>query len=516
MESAPFAKPETPKEKKIENKEKTISLSIDKKIFTVEFKNEIEYLSIVASYQESLFLVKYTGKFTLSDIKKVGLFRDYESIDECLFEIFEGLNSEPTLTEKDNLNIIITVPLHTRKYPEITFTLKKLEKNESQKYDELVNVLLNMKNEKDKEIKELKEKVENLEKLLDLKNKKKENKEESEEQFDGTKIEIFNIGKDEYLDYFPDKSQYKENIEIITFSITLECNEKDIQEVIDSFNKYKDDIENILDFSDYGKTSTDFNMRIKKNKIIIDLINYNEINKENGIQEKKDFIFDELISGETYPFLISFMTNGMKIGLKTKINLIDISEIKDEEKFNNLFYNTKIDFKGDIILCKIFLSLLLIGLHSINDKEKQNDKENDKENNENDNDKDMIKKIIDLVNDIFLTVINGKLNYTLNKKELLDNFKEIEIFILSFIKSITIKSVNLFKDPKYRVFQKINFNTIKLGILGSSKYNVGILGVNFESPKNNEFIDKVLNGKITLEEEENEENSKDEEKNDRD
>ena len=173
MESAPLAKPETPKEKKIENKEKTISLSIDKKIFTVEFKNEIEYLSIVASYQESLFLVKYKGKFTLSDIKKVGLFRDYESIDECLFEIFEGLNSEPTLTEKDNLNIIITVPLHTRKYPEITFTLKKLEKNESQKYDELVNVLLNMKNEKDKEIKELKDKVENLKNCWTLKIKKK-------------------------------------------------------------------------------------------------------------------------------------------------------------------------------------------------------------------------------------------------------------------------------------------------------------------------------------------------------
>ena len=277
MESAPFAKPETPKEKKIENKEKTISLSIDKKIFTVEFKNEIEYLSIVASYQESLFLVKYTGKFTLSDIKKVGLFRDYESIDECLFEIFEGLNSEPTLTEKDNLNIIITVPLHTRKYPEITFTLKKLEKNESQKYDELVNVLLNMINEKDKEIKELKDQVENLEKLLDLKNKKKENKEETEEQYDGTKIEIFNIGKDEYLDYFPDKSQYKENSGGINVSITLECNEKDVQEVVDSFNKYKDDIKELLDFNDYDKKNSDFNLRINKNKIIIDWISYNEI-----------------------------------------------------------------------------------------------------------------------------------------------------------------------------------------------------------------------------------------------
>ena len=515
MESAPIAKPETPKKKNIENKEKTISLSIDKKIFTIEFKNEIEYLSIVASYQGSLFPVKYIGKFTLSDIKKVGLFRDYESIDECLYDIFKGLNSNPTIIEKDNIDIIITVPLFTRKYPEITFTLKKEEKNESQKYDELVNILLNMKNEKDKEIKELKNKVENLEKLLNLKNKKKENTEESEEQFDGTKIELFNIGKDEYFDYFPDKSQYKENIKGI-ISITVECNERDIQDVVDSFNKYKNDIKGILDFNDYDQKYTDLHMRINMNKIIIDLITYNEIDKDSGIQEKKDLIFDENISDETYPLLMVYMANELKIGLKSKINLVDISEIKDEEKINNLFYNTNIYFKGDTILYKIILGFLLIGLHLINDKEKQNDKENDKENNENDNDKENndnenIKIIKDLVIDIFLNVINGKLNYTLNNKELLDNFKGKEKFIFSFIKYITIKTVNLFKDPKYRVFQKINFNKIKLGLCGSPRYNVGLLGVNFESPKNNEFIDKVLNGKITLEEEKKE-NSKDGEK----
>ena len=250
MESVPIAKPKNPKEEKIENKEKTISLTIDKKTFTIQFKNEIEYLYVVASYQESLFPVKYTGKFTLSDIKKVGLFRDYESIDECLFEIFEGLNSNPSLTEKDSLNIIIIVPLHTRKYPEITFTLSKIEKKESQKYDELINALLNMKNEKDKEIKELKDKVEKLEKLLSLKNEKNENKEGSEEKFDGTKIEIFNIGKNEYLDYFPDKSQYNKNLFGVGFSVALDCDEKDIKDIVDTFKKYKENIKELFSLKD--------------------------------------------------------------------------------------------------------------------------------------------------------------------------------------------------------------------------------------------------------------------------
>ena len=509
MESASIAKPEIPKEKIIENKEKIITLTFDKKAFTIEFKNEIEYLSVVASYQDRLFPVKYTGKFYLSDIKKVELFRDYESIDECLFEIFEGLDSNPTLIEKDNLNIIITVPLHKRKYPEIIFNLSKFEKKEMQKYDKLINIFMNIKSEKDKEIKELKDKIHNLEKLLNIIKEKNKIKEESEDQLDETKIEIFNIGKNEYLDYFPEKNQYKKNLFGIAVSIAFECNEKDNRDIVEAFNKNKDDIEGILGFSN----SVEFNIRVNKtkNKIFIDMVFYNETENEKEVKKKKDFLFDEVINNETYPLLLGFMINGMKVILKTKLNLVDISEIKDEEKLDNLIYNTKIDFKGDIITCKIFLSLLILYIHILNDKDKQNDNDNiddDINNNKNnDHDKDMIKEIIDLVNDIFLTVINGNNNYTLNKKEILDNFKEVKKYIFSLIKSITIESINMFKDPKYSIFKKINFNKINVGILGSPKYNVGLFGINFESPKNNEFIDKVLNGTIKLgEERENKEN----------
>ena len=105
---------EKPKEKKIENTLKTLTLLVDKKTFKVDFKNEIDFLSVTAKLQDGLFPVHYTGKFSLKDIKKVGLFRDYESIDECLFEIFEGLNSTPKVSEQDNENIIIYMFLYIR------------------------------------------------------------------------------------------------------------------------------------------------------------------------------------------------------------------------------------------------------------------------------------------------------------------------------------------------------------------------------------------------------------------
>ena len=487
---------ETVETKKIENTQKIISLIHDKKMYTIEFKNEINYLYIIASYHESLFPIKYQGKFTLDDIKKVGLFRAYDSIDECLFEIFEGLNSNPTLTEKDSQNIIIKVPLLTRKFPEITFALKKVEKNESQKYDDLVNVLLKMKNEKDekdKEIKELKNKLEKIEKILNISKEKKENNEENiQENFDGTKIEIFTIGNDEYSNFF----QETDNTGGIFFSESLECSEKDINEVVDSFNKYKEDIKKIFTW----ENDFDLDIRAQKNKIFINLLMKKEIIKDNKNQYKEDFIIGDFLNINTFPLLGAFMTNGMKIMLKTKLTLVNIFEIIDEEKLNDLIIDTNLDFKGDILIYKIILGIITLRIHGHYFKEKQKYDGNSKDNNND-------KELINLINDVYLSVINGNLNYSLNSRELLDNLKELTKKILYVIKSQVIEVVNIFKDPKYRIFQKINFNKIKVGIFGSPKYKVGVLGLILESPKNNEFIDKVINGKIKLEEEEKKEDS---------
>ena len=307
MESAPYAKPETIEQKKIENTQKNISLTHDNKIFSIEFKNEIDFLSVTASYQESLFPVKFTGKFSLNDIKKVGLFRVYDSIDECLFEIFEGLNSNPSITEKDNLNIIIKVPLHTKKFPEITFILKKVEKSESQKYDELVDVLLKMKNEKDekdKEIKELKNKVENLEKLLNVKKEQKTNIEDSEEKFKtptgennekiikykgGTLLERFEI---QLSNIFFDKNQ---NIPLVDI-----CELKKLSAaLIIKYNNRKSPLETAKDFFEKNLNNnideiTKMNIDFKRTNVFVEIDDSNYLkkietnNEQNFIKEFKE------------------------------------------------------------------------------------------------------------------------------------------------------------------------------------------------------------------------------------
>lgn len=135
--------------------------------------------------------------------------------------------------------------------------------------------------------------------------------------------------------------------------------------------------------------------------------------------------------------LFSFMANGIKVILKTKLNLVDICEIKEEEKINNLIYNSKLDFKGDILTCKIFISILIFFCKFFI---------YNGENNE------MDKQINDLIYDIFLSVINGNLKYSLVNKEILENLDKVKRKIFSLIKSIAIRSVGKFNDPKYRIF----------------------------------------------------------------
>ena len=466
---------------KIENKFKSAKIVIGKKTLKVDFTNEIDNLSVVAKDINSLFPVEYKGKFSLEDIKKVGLFRDYESIDECLFEIFEGLET-PTGVEEDNLNIIIKVPLKVRRFPEITFPLKQIKKKDSEKYEELVEIISNMKNQKDKEIKELKEKVNYLENLLQIKNK---NVKESSSSFEGSTLEIFNIGKDEYFNYFPEKNQYKKDYNAYVLTVILECDEKNVKEVIDNFNKYKDEIKKILKIDQ--DQESELNIRNKKDKIYIDLIALKKDNKEEKLDENKneevknkDGVFDEFIKEDGYIAYFPFIANGLKAKLTTKVNFVNLFEENDEEQIDKMIFNTKLDFEGEIIKSKIFMSFLILLFNSFKNKSSG-------------------KKFYYLFNDIFLSVINGDFSYTIKNQDMFDDYKEDKKKLLNFLRGMGYGSVKLFKDPKFKVFQKVNFNKIKVGIFGSPLFKVGYVGVKFESSKNNEFIDKILNDTINEE-----------------
>ena len=69
------------------------------------------------------------------------------------------------------------------------------------------------------------------------------------------------------------------------------------------------------------------------------------------------------------------------------------------------------DLKGDILTYKIFISILIFFCKFFI---------YNGENNELD------KQINDLIYDIFLSVINGNLNYSLVNKEILENFDKVK------------------------------------------------------------------------------------------
>ena len=153
---------EKPSEKtKILNQSKKIELkSGDNKKYDIEFINQTMTLRIEAKSFNDMLPEIYSNVSTLEDIKKVKFFNDdYQSIDECLSEIFDKLDRNETKLEmgKDGLNII--VPLYSKQYHEIRFLFKKEEKSDNEKYNELFEFVKKMKAEQETEVKSLKEKI---------------------------------------------------------------------------------------------------------------------------------------------------------------------------------------------------------------------------------------------------------------------------------------------------------------------------------------------------------------------
>ena len=130
------------------------------KIFYITFVNIGEQLHILAYYNSNNSKIEYESVFGMSYIKTVKLFILYDTLDECLDEIFAGINTGKSyLTEDDNY-INIFIPLNNIKFKEIMFKVDLKEKN-------------NIKNkigEDNKELKEYKEKINELKKVIKMQN----------------------------------------------------------------------------------------------------------------------------------------------------------------------------------------------------------------------------------------------------------------------------------------------------------------------------------------------------------
>ena len=438
----------TPGNQNVTNKNKTIKLtSENNNQYIIDFLNGVNFLEIEAKSLNDMIPEFYTNKFTLQDIKKVKFFNDeYESIDECLSEIFDRLDKNESKLKIEKDELVIIVPLYSKKYPEIKFPLEKKIKSENEKYNELLDLFKKMKTEQEKEVKDLKDRINYLENLLKI--KKNENKAVNDDAFKGTVVKIKCFGNNEFDNYFD--TRYIPDINKIAISFSFICkNPKEISMAIDSFNRQKREA--------FGESIfKEIFAREKNNKIYIDC----------AFEQEKDPLLEDL---EHIKYLNLFFGLGQSLTIKTKAIPKNLWEEFDEKKILKFILDSELEFENVSPQVQMFSFLFNDFLNSISW-------------NVNDFTKALFR-------DIFLNLIIGNYKYKIPKwliksetkesksdsKMIFDLFKDAIEFVLSFF------AIDSFQD-----YEKIDFNEIEFYLV-TQKHKSGFC-FNFKCPEFNELV----------------------------
>ena len=168
---------------------KTFNIKSDKNresIILLGNNGTVLNLSTDTKEKNSLQKIIYKNKFTLIDIQKVKLFNAYDSIDECLSEIEI---SKGIIKEKNN-SLDLVIPLNSKKYPEIVFPLLLKQISDSEKIQDLYDIIHNLNEEKNTLQKKIEDLEANLYHEIILKTK--------EEEPNGISIELFCFGKEDF------------------------------------------------------------------------------------------------------------------------------------------------------------------------------------------------------------------------------------------------------------------------------------------------------------------------------
>ena len=220
----------------IKNKEIKFEVKSDKnKLYYIHFLNKGNSLSINAYYNEEVTKIEYESEFELSYIKKVKLFTIYDNIDECLDEIFSGINTGKNSIFEDNNFINLSIHLNNIKFKEIVFKISQKEKKDKDKIEELYQIIKEQK----QEINILKNKLENLENdVKELMNFKKQIEEKEKEKRKIVQIEsnIINNNND-YKTYLKNWINKNEKIKAdLLYRLSRDG------ESVDTFHKLCDNI----------------------------------------------------------------------------------------------------------------------------------------------------------------------------------------------------------------------------------------------------------------------------------
>lgn len=163
--------------------EKTYKIESDQHhLFNLTIKNLKSSIEFFLAYHDNVSTQQYKKKYFLDEIKKNNkYFTILETIDQVFDDLVGLINKNTTkiCESKDNI-IYIIIPLESQTLKEIIFQIKKIEKNDKEKIEELYSLVLEIKNENislKKENQILKEKVKKLESYIPyLEEFKKKNK----------------------------------------------------------------------------------------------------------------------------------------------------------------------------------------------------------------------------------------------------------------------------------------------------------------------------------------------------
>ena len=428
-------------EPNVKNKRKSLSLKYGDEVYTVTFINEGSKLFIEAKTVSDILTIVYSKRFTLDNIKENKYFKNdmYESIDDCLGQIFANIDKNESKIEKNNESTMtVKVPLYNQKVPFIDFPLNKYDKKNEDKIAELYDIVISMK-----------KRIDYLENLLKI--KKNEDYKKGLENFNGSVIEMTCFGRNEIHEYFDlnqnfvnkkkQSGQYKDNTNFVTFVFKCKDEKDIIQDVVDSFN----DLLRTKGGSDGIFT------RVENNKMYVEI----RFDNKTDIFET-DYKLDRLC-----------FSSGESLLIKTEALPKDMFEEYDEEKILNFILGTELEFKNVFPQIQIFANYFQRKFG------------------------DFFKIII---KDIFMNLVDGNKTYkvTRNLIEKNDDIKEIYDFLRKNISDFVNKIIKDFKP-----YKKVNFDEFEINLI-SSKYRAGF-NYKFKVPHFNELIDDLLKGGIPQE-----------------
>ena len=439
--------------KDLKNKRKTLTCGKDEE-YSIDFINEGSKLKIIAKKESDILSIIYSSTFSLEDIKKFSFFgNDYESIDDCLDEIFDKLEkrdkdeNKTVIEKKDSELITITISKFSKRCPTIYFTLKKQEKNDNEKYDELLDIVVKMKKNQENEIKKLQNKINYYENLLKI--KKNPDFKKGLDEFKGSVIEMSCFGPNEIENYFDLNQDYiyskKDESTFISFVFTCK-DEKDMPSAVETFKKVKEN---------YSYKENIF-IRTKGNKAYI------EYRYPYG---------NDLFEINGYDLSSICFSSGQSLIIKTDAIPKNFYEEYNKEKILNLVLGTELEFENlspQIQLCVKSFILMAEELR-------------------------FPEYLQRFFKDIFLNVLNGNYKYKVSKLLLKDEENEIkEIYdgLQRFFNFI----VELFNYEYYKDYKKINYDEIEFNLM-SARYKSGF-NYKFKLPYFNELMDELIKKKF--------------------